>query len=139
MRQMRGDHDADDADLVASAPAAHVRNTKSVQLDLFTRLHPGGHLDAVLAAHRGHGDGVAENRLWNRDRQLEDDVLTVADQLRMRPHSESDIQVADGATTWAHLALAAEPQCHVLVDTRRNAHLDRVPHLDAALAAAARA
>src|SRR5207302_5359972 len=136
---MRGHHHPDDADLVASPPAPHVRNAHAVQLDLLTRLHAGRDIDHVLPVDGGHRDVVAQHRLRNGDRQLEHDVLTVPHQLRMRPHAEPNVQVADRATARPHLALTAETERHVLVDARRNGHLDRVPHLDAALAPAVRA
>src|SRR5450631_2870089 len=113
----RNDH-AHDADQVTPTPGSDVRDPQSMQLELASGLGARRHLDRMLAVHGRDGDGVAEHGLRDGNRELVEQVLTTSDQVRVRSHTETQVEVPGGTAARTRLALAGQAQGDVIVDAR---------------------
>src|SRR5437773_1198447 len=69
-------------------------------------LAPPGHLEPHRPVRRRHRDGRAPDRLADRDRHLDGEVLAVAPEERVRPDLDDEVEVARRGAAASHTALA---------------------------------
>ena len=84
----------------------------------------------ILPVQRRHLDGPAQGRLADRDRHLTVQILALAHEQRMLADAENAVQIARRRPRLAGLALAGQPNAHVVVHAGRNVHRQRAFDLD---------
>src|SRR6266700_5016142 len=135
-RQVLGDHDLHDDELVATAARADVGHAAAGQPEGLAVLRPRRDRDLDRAVQRRHLDAVAQGRLDHVDPQLVDHVLVLAAQVHVAADPDHDVQVALGTAPVAGLPLAGEPDLGAGVHPGRDADAQALGALRAALATA---
>src|SRR5207302_2902599 len=102
-------------------------------------LAPPGHLEPHRPVRRRHRDGRAADRLADRDRHLDGEVLAVAPEERVRPDLHDEVEVARRCAAAPHAALALHAHARTVAHPGGNLDRELLALLDRAGAAAARA
>src|SRR5882724_6467613 len=102
-------------------------------------LAPPGHLEPHRPVRRRHRDGRAPDRLADRDRHLDGEVLAVAPEERVRPDLHDEVEVARRGAAAPHAALALHAHARTVAHPGGNLDRELLALLDRAGAAAARA
>src|SRR5207253_1313679 len=79
---------------VARRAALRIADAAPGEAKALPALASPGHLESHLAVRRGHGDGGSADRLADRDRHLDGEVLAVALEERVRPDPDHEVEVA---------------------------------------------
>src|SRR5579859_5801742 len=111
-----------------------MRHASVLQLEDAARLRAGGNPQWRRTVDCGNRQLVAQRRLGDVDRQVEDDIVLVALEDLVRLHLHQHVEIAGRAALRARLTLAGETQLLAVVHARGHAHLQL-----ARLALAARA
>src|SRR3954447_16879032 len=83
-------------------------------------LGAGGNADPLRAVQRRHLDGRAADRLGNRDRHVDLEVLALAPEDRRVGHARDDVEIARRPAAPPGLALAGEPDATAVLHAGRN-------------------
>src|SRR5437773_7061357 len=102
-------------------------------------LAPPGHLEPHRPVRRRHRDGRAPDRLADRDRHLDGEVLAVAPEERVRPDLDDEVEVARRGAAAPDAALALHAHARAVAHPRGNLDRELLALLDRAGAAATRA
>ena len=122
--------------LVAAPSAVDALNTLALELEHVARLRALVYGVAHLAVERRHRDFRAECSLRECDWHIAPNVVAAARENGMRTNCNVYVQVAVRTAVGAGIALAADIQNLIVIDTRRNGNLDRLLTADLALAVA---
>ena len=122
--------------LVAASSAVDALNTLALELEHVARLRALVYGVAHLTVERRHRDFRAECSLRERDWHIAPNVVAAARENGMRTNCNVYVQVAVRTTVGAGIALAADIQNLIVIDTRRNGNLDRLLAADLTLAVA---
>src|SRR5206468_2483274 len=93
---------------VARRAALRIADAAPGEAKALPALASPGHLESHLAVRRGHGDGGSADRLADRDRHLDGEVLAVALEERVRPDPDHEVEVARRSAAAPHPALAPD-------------------------------
>ena len=110
---------------VALAPPAEVRHALALQDQALARLRARRHRQLRLALEDRHLDGVAEGRLRKGDRQLGDQMRSLADEELVGADVDHDVEIARRAAELAGLALAGEPELIAVFHAGGDRHLEQ--------------
>src|SRR5262249_23420234 len=100
--------DQDAHQQLAWPPRSYVRHALSRQADHVAILRAGLDRDLGLAAQRRHLHASAQRRLREADGQIEDQVVAVPDQIRVRPDTHVAEQIAARRSVGGWLAFTAQ-------------------------------
>src|SRR5207249_5427597 len=124
---------------VARRAALRIADAAPGEAKALPALASPGHLESHLAVRRGHGDGGSADRLADRDRHLDGEVLAVALEERVRPDPDHEVEVARRSAAAPHPALAPDAHARAVAHPGRNPDRELLALLHRAGAAAARA
>src|SRR5918999_4507742 len=124
---------------VAAAAAAQLRRPLAPQALDRAVLGAGRYADPLRTGERRRLDRGAANRLRNRDRYLDLEVVALAGEDRRVGHVCDDVEVARGAAARPGLALAGEPDAAALAHPGWDVHAVALDLARAAGAVAGRA
>src|SRR4051794_5348158 len=82
----------------------------------------GRHADLLRAAERRHLHGAAGDRLHDRDRDVDLEVVALAPEDGRGRHVRDHVEVAAWTTAESRLALAGQPDAAALADAGRDLH-----------------
>src|SRR5215472_6462100 len=116
------DNHLEDHDLVAHA--APPLNAFAAQPQLSARIRPLRYRHRYRPGDRRHRNPGAEHRLGEADRQIDENIVAVAAEQRMRRDVHFDQRVASRSAAKARTALAAEPQYLTILDPGRDRHVE---------------
>src|SRR6185503_18527009 len=132
------DHEAV-VDVAARLAAGHRRRALAAQPLDGAVTGAAGHAQLLRAVQRRHLDVGAAQRLGDRDRHLDLEVVALAPEHRRLADVRDDVEVAGRAAAQPGLALAGEPDPRALLDARRDVHAVLLELAQPALAVAGRA
>src|SRR5437667_160235 len=124
---------------VARRAALRIAHAAPGETKPLPALAPAGHLEPHRAVRRRHRDGRAADRLADRDRHLDGEILAVALEERVRPDLHDEVQVARWGAPSPHAALALHAHARAVAHSGGNLDRQLLALLDRAGAAAARA
>src|SRR4029079_2114042 len=124
---------------VAAPDAGQRRRALAAQSLHGPVLGPTRHAQLLRAVQRRHLDVGAAQRLGDRDRHLDLEVVALAPEHRRLADVRDDVEVAGRAAAQPGLALAGEPDPRALLAARRDFHAVLLELGQPALAVAGRA
>ncbi len=107
---------------VAAPAAAELRRSLAAQPLHRAVLRARGNADALGRGERRHLDGGAADRLGDRDRHLDLEVVALAREDRRLAHARDHVEVSGGAVARARLALARQTHATAVADAARDVH-----------------
>src|ERR1700676_1223610 len=134
--QLRRPRDVNRNEQIAPRAAAHVRHAASAQPVGRAGLRPRDDRNFDRAVDRVYRDRSAERRLRERDRDVQEQLRTVAPEARMLREAEIDVQIPGRTAARPRFAAARDADAASLVDARGNLDGQRPRAFDAAVTAA---